>query len=106
MAILVTAVKATALPSDGSASTKARKTASQTVRMGACVLLSTWSNHRFGMPESRAKAYIMRLLDVTLNVPQSATHKTMKPRAMAAPVLPNASRKMCRTGCDDSSVAW
>ena len=41
------------------------------VRMGDLVLeLTLWNSWCPGMPPSRANAYIMRLFDVTENVPQ------------------------------------
>ena len=88
VAILVAAENATELPRLGKPRKKLRVHASHTmdrsvsqvreegrdytlVRMGDLRLASTlWKNLCPGIPPSRAKAYIMRLLDVTEKVPQ------------------------------------
>ena len=89
VAMLVTAENATELPRLGNARMKLSVHASQTIRTVSTQLGSTytiqnspvrigdlvsrdtlWKNLCPGMPPSRANAYIMRLLDVTENVPQ------------------------------------
>ena len=65
---LVAAENATLLPKLGSPKTKDNKQASQTVLIGDLVFGSTsWKNLCPGIPPSRAKAYIMRELDVMEN---------------------------------------
>ena len=105
VAIEVTAVNATTLPSDGRARQKARTTESHTVRIGAPVRASTLSNQR-GRPASRAKANTIRELLVTEKVPHKVTQRMMKLNAIDPPVLPNALVKMWRTGWLESRVAW
>ena len=62
---LVAAENATLLPKLGSPKMKDNVQASQTVLMGDLVLASTlWKNLCPGIPPSRAKAYIIRELDV------------------------------------------
>ena len=68
MAILVAAEKATLLPRLGRPKIKLSVHASQTVRIGVRVLLSTlWKNKDPGKAPSRAKAYIIRELEVIEN---------------------------------------
>lgn len=67
----VAAEKATELPKLGKPKMKLRVQASHTVRIGDLRFMSTlWKNLCPGIPPSRAKAYIMRLLDVMEKVPQ------------------------------------
>lgn len=71
VAIDVAAANATELPKLGSPRMKLRVQASQTVLIGDLRFRSTlWKNLWPGIPPSRAKAYIIRLLDVIENVPQ------------------------------------
>lgn len=68
MSYLVAAANATLLPKLGSPRMKDNVQASQTVLMGDLVLGSTlWKNLCPGIPPSRAKAYIIRELDVIEN---------------------------------------
>jgi hypothetical protein len=68
VAIDVAAEKATAEPSEGRPRMKESVQASQTVRMGDLRLTSTlWKKRWPGIPPSRAKAYIMRELEVMEN---------------------------------------
>lgn len=73
VAIEVAAAKATLDPRDGRARMKDKVAASHTVRIGDRNRSSTlWKKD--GIPPSREKANIIRLLDVMENNPQCHTH--------------------------------
>ena len=115
---LVAAANATLLPKLGSPRMKDSVQASQTVLMGDLVLGSTlWKNLCPGIPPSRAKAYIIRELDVMENMlaqgklsatalhgdvetthPQKYMHPTTITIKTMAPLWPTVSRKIWVTG--------
>ena len=116
---LVAAANATVLPKLGSPRMKDNVQASQTVLMGDLVLGSTlWKNLCPGIPPSRAKAYIIRELDVMENTlargelsatrsredvkathPQKYIHPMTITIKTMAPLGPTVSRKIWVTGC-------
>lgn len=112
----VAAAKATELPREGRERQKARKAASQTVRMGERKRSSTlWKKWGFchwsvegwyieiegelTIPPSRAKANIIREFDVMENSPQCHTQIIIKHIKITAPSSPNMSSKIWSTGC-------
>src|SRR5271170_451178 len=95
----VAAWKATAEPSDGTASRNERVAASQMVRIGLRKRLSTLLKN-FGRAPSREKENIMREFEVMLKRPQCQTQSMMSVMSTMAPVSPKTSMKICSTGCE------
>ena len=103
----VAAENATLDPREGMASKKARKAAKQTVRMGEPNLLSTWSK-KGGRPRSRAKANIIRELEVREKRPACQTQQMMSVINAMAPLGPKMSMRIWVTGWPTvlSTVPW
>ena len=89
----VAAENATVDPREGMARRKARKAAKQMVRMGALNLLSTWSK-KGGRPRSRAKANIIRELEVREKRPACQTQQMMSVINAMAPLGPKMSMRI------------
>lgn len=101
VAIEVAALNATLDPMEGRERQKAKNAASQMVLVGAWNFASTCAK-KLGMPLSRAKAYIIRELDVSENSPQCQTAMMTRVKRTTAPSSPNMSSKICKTGCPTS----